>query len=106
MGATHDGIALILSPTLRSEEEIIAEMGDITLPAYALNLLEDLDYIHDKIPLRAESSSLDRPHFLIHPHHFSSPHPTGNTHVEIPQSRHLEEPRPFESRIVTSPTLC
>ena len=60
MGATHDGIAVILSPTLRSEEEIVAEMGDITLPAYALNLLEDLDYIHDKIPLLQESSSLDR----------------------------------------------
>jgi len=56
MGVTHDGVALILSPTLRSEEEIVAEMGDITLPAYALNLLEDLDYIHDKIPLRPDRS--------------------------------------------------
>ena len=63
VGATHDGIALILSPTLRSEEEIIAEMGDITLPTYALNLLEDLDYIHDKIPLRQESPALDRSPF-------------------------------------------
>ena len=63
MGATQGGIALILSPTLRPEEEIVAEMGDITLPAYALNLLEDLDYIHDKIPLRPESSSLDRSPF-------------------------------------------
>ena len=65
MGATHDGIALILPPThacaLRSEEEIVAEMGDITLPAYALNLLEDFDYIHDKIPLRPRASHLDRP---------------------------------------------
>ena len=66
MGPAHDGIALILSQSLRSEEDIIAEMGDITLPAYALNLLEDLDYIHDKIPLRTESStpgrsSLSRP---------------------------------------------
>ena len=59
MGATHNGIALILSPILRPEEEIIAEMGDITLPAYALNLLEDLDYIHDKIPLRPDSSRVD-----------------------------------------------
>ena len=63
MGATHDGIALILSPTLRSEQEIIAEMGEITLPAYALNLLEDLDYIHDKIPLRSESSTPGRSTF-------------------------------------------
>jgi hypothetical protein len=59
MGVTHDGIALILPPThgclLRSDEEIVAEMGDITLPAYALNLLEDLDYIHDTIPLRDQS---------------------------------------------------
>lgn len=57
---THDGIARILSPTLRSDEEIIAEMGDIALPAYALNLLDDLDYIHDKIPLQPETSSIDR----------------------------------------------
>ena len=60
MGTTHEGIALILPPTLRSEEEIVAEMGDITVPTYALNLLEDLDYIHDKIPLRPGSSALDR----------------------------------------------
>ena len=65
MGVTHDGTALILSPThgstLRSNEEIIAEMGDITIPAYALNLLEDLDFIHDTIPLRPGSSPLDQP---------------------------------------------
>ncbi|KAF9647888.1 hypothetical protein BDM02DRAFT_2481532 [Thelephora ganbajun] len=64
MGVTHDGTVLIHSPILRSEEEIIAEMGDITLPAYALNLLEDLDYIHDKIPLHPESSTRDRSLFL------------------------------------------
>ena len=58
-GTTHDGVALILSPILRSHEEIIAEMGDIALPAYAFNLLDDLDYIHDKIPLRPGSTSLD-----------------------------------------------
>jgi len=57
---THAGIARILSPTLRSNEEIIAEMGDIALPAYAFNLLEDFDCIHDKIPLRPDSSSLGR----------------------------------------------
>ena len=55
----HDGIALILSPILRSDEEIIAEMGDIALPAYTFNLLDDLDYIHDKIPLRPDSSHVD-----------------------------------------------
>lgn len=64
MGTTQDGIALIL-PTahgypIRSDEEIIAGMEDITLPAYALNLLENLDYIHDTIPLRPGSSPLDR----------------------------------------------
>lgn len=69
MGITHDGIALIHSPILRSEEEIIAEMGDIHLPAYALDLLEDLDYIHDKIPLRPGSTALDRSLF---PDAFSS----------------------------------
>lgn len=62
--ASHDGVALILPHThgcvLRSEEEIIAEMGDIPLPTYALNLLEDLDYIHDTIPLRPESPPFDR----------------------------------------------
>jgi len=64
IGAMHDGIALILPSThgctLRSNEEIIAEMGDITLPAYALNLLEDLDYIHDTIPLRPGALPLDQ----------------------------------------------
>lgn len=59
IGTTHDGIALILSPALRPAEEIIAEMGDIPLPAYALNLLEDFDYVHDKVPPRPESSRLD-----------------------------------------------
>ena len=54
------GIALILSPILRSDEEIIAEMGDIALPAYAFNLLDDFDDIHDKIPLQSEPSSLTR----------------------------------------------
>ena len=64
IGAMHDGIALILPSTygftLRSNEEIIAEMGDISLPAYALNLLEDLDYIHDTIPLRPGTLPLDQ----------------------------------------------
>ena len=66
---THDGIARILSPILRSDEEIIAEMGDIPLPTYALNLLEDLDYIHDKVPFRPESSSFGRSSspFLVTP---------------------------------------
>ena len=78
MGTTHDGIALILSPTLRSEEEIIAEMGDITLPAYALNLLEDLDYIHDKIPLRRSPSPL-----LVTPSDWE--HPRRNSSVKSPR---------------------
>ena len=64
IGTVHDGIALILPSThgciLRSDEEIIAELGDITLPAYALNLLEDLDYIHDTIPLRPGALPLDQ----------------------------------------------
>lgn len=60
MGTTYKGIALILSPILRSNEEIIAEMEDIALPAYAFNLLEDFDSIHDKIPLRPGSLSLER----------------------------------------------
>lgn len=59
IGTMHDGIALILSPALRPAEDIIAEMGDIPLPAYALNLLEDFDYVHDKVPPRPESSRLD-----------------------------------------------
>jgi hypothetical protein len=59
LGATHNGIARILSPILRSEEEIIAEMGEITLPAYAWDLLEDLDYVLDKVPLQSSSSRFD-----------------------------------------------
>jgi len=59
VGTTREGIALIHSPILRSEEEIIAEMGDVTLPAYALDLLDDLDYIHDKIPLQPGSPPSD-----------------------------------------------
>ena len=58
-GTTHDGIALIHSPILRSKDEITAEIGDISLPAYVSDLLDDLDYIHDKIPLRPGSSALD-----------------------------------------------
>jgi hypothetical protein len=98
-GTTHDGVALILSPILRSNEEIIAEMGDIALPAYAFNLLEDLDYIHDKIRLRPDSSSLYRSSspFLVTPSDWEYPprdpsivSPRRTATVRIPD-RHLAD---------------
>lgn len=117
IGTTHEGIAVILSPThgstLRSDEEIIAEMGDITIPAYALNLLEDLDYIHDTISLRPESSPFNRPPFsekspsplFITPSDWESPRqnppgalPSRTTTIRIPD-RHLAD------ALLTSPEI-
>lgn len=97
---TDDGVALILPPVLRSHEEIVAEMGDIALPAYALNLLEDLDYIHDRIPLQQESSFLGRSSspFLVTPSDWEYPRrdsssvvsPRRTATVRIPD-RHLAD---------------
>lgn len=52
-----EGYASIYSPTFfdhRSKADIIAEMEEVTIPAYAMDLLEDLNYIYDEIKLTSE----------------------------------------------------
>lgn len=57
-----EGFATIYtSKVLRSKAEILAGMADVQLPSYALDLMEDLDFINDHIPLQTSAPSSSVP---------------------------------------------
>ena len=101
MGTTYVGIAIILSPVLRSEEEIIAEMEDVMLPAYVLHLLEDLDDIRpgsllldgSPSPLIVGPKDWDYP-----PRDSPIPSPTRTATIRIPD-------RNLADALLTSPEI-
>lgn len=108
----EDGFATIYVPAvLRSKADILADMVEIKLPAYALDLMEDFDDMHDRIPFQSSAlNPTSATPATLPPSgrssiHVPTPHEptTPSRHRSLRSFRGLSSPRSFLRRSSSPP---